>query len=103
MTTYFDHDPELPAGFQDADILQAAYEAESRAAAASRARGICNHGCRLSHRAPAFYSAEDIAEDLKGGHFGNRGGWQGAQNEIPASRDLCLDCGELVEPFDFDR
>lgn len=103
MTTYFDHDPELPAGFQDADILQAQYEAESRAAAADRAAGICNHGMRLGRRIPAFYSAEEIAEDLAQGHFANRGGFTGTQDEIPEGHSLCLECGEIVPARILDR
>ncbi len=95
---YDTYDPEIPAGYQDADILQAQYEAESRAAAARRKRGICGHDSRLGGGVN-FYSADDIAGMLAVGHFGNRGGFDGAQTDIPSGKDLCTECGELVEAW----
>jgi hypothetical protein len=79
----------------DADIEMAGYEAEARAASARRKRGICDHGARLGG-GRSFYSADDIAEMLTKARFGNRGGYTGAQADIPAGRDLCTDCGTLV-------
>jgi hypothetical protein len=38
------HDPELPAGCQDADLLQADLEAAGRHIARLQAQGICTHG-----------------------------------------------------------
>ena len=40
----FGYDPEVPAGYQDADIEMAQYEAEGARYAALRRRGICTHG-----------------------------------------------------------
>lgn len=39
----FGYDPEAPAGYQDADLLQAQYEAESAEIANLRRRGFCTH------------------------------------------------------------
>lgn len=38
------YDPEVPAGYQDADLEQAAYEAQAQAIADARRQGICVHG-----------------------------------------------------------
>lgn len=38
------HDPELPAGCQDADIEQAEFGALGRRVTALRRKGICTHG-----------------------------------------------------------
>lgn len=91
----YDHDPELPAGYQDADIEQAGFEAEGRRLAALRRRGICTHGPGLGHRSPSFYSAEQVAAMLAQGRFGNRAGFVGEQSDIGAGRVLCTDCGEV--------
>lgn len=42
--TGFGFDPEVPAGYQDADIEQAELEAQAAEIAADRARGVCRHG-----------------------------------------------------------
>lgn len=39
----FDHDPELPAGFQDADFQTRALQDSARQADAARRRGQCPH------------------------------------------------------------
>lgn len=86
----------------DADLLQAQYEAESAEAAAQRARGICGHSSsRLGRKVPAVYSAEDVAAMLAAGPFKNREGFAGSQADIPAGRDLCTECGALVEEWVF--
>lgn len=91
------HDPEVPAGYQDADIEQAAFEAEGRRLAALRARGVCSHGHRMGGGI-AVYSAEDIARSRARGKFPDRPTADGVtgQASIPAGQDLCLDCGSLV-------
>lgn len=87
----FDYDPELPAGYQDADILQAQYEEEGRALAADRKRGICHHGWLLG--AGHSYSRDEIDRMRRKGDFPNRP----TQGYYPADRDaLCLDCGSIV-------
>lgn len=87
----------------DADMQMAQYEAESRAAGARRKRGICDHGAQLGG-GKDFYDADDIAAMLAKGHFANRGGFTGAQTDIPAGKALCTECGELIndewEPHD---
>jgi hypothetical protein len=54
----FGYDPEVPAGFQEADLLQADYEAQSREHAALRrraeAKGICLHGDGVQSYTPEF-------------------------------------------------
>jgi hypothetical protein len=80
----------------DADLLQAQYEAESRASAARAARGICDHHGGLGGGA-SYYSAQDIAEMLSKARHGNRGGWTGSQADIPAGKMLCTDCGTLTD------
>jgi len=90
------YDEELPAGFQEADFEQAAFEAESRYITALHARGVCTHGSRLGRKVPSFYDATAVAEMLHNGRFGNREGFSGEQAEIPAGKDLCTDCGALV-------
>ena len=44
--------------------LRALAEAESRRAAARRARGICSHSSGLGHKSPSFYDADDVAAML---------------------------------------
>lgn len=80
----------------DADLLQAQYEAESRALSARRAKGICDHGGGLGHKSPSFYSAEDIAASLATARFGNRGGFTGEQSDIGEGNFLCYDCGTII-------
>lgn len=92
------YDPEVPAGYQDADIEQSAFEAEGRRIAALHRKGICTHGCRLGRRVPACYSAEHILALRRGGKFPNRptDPRVSDQASIPDGLDLCTDCGELV-------
>lgn len=70
------YDPEVPAGYQDADIEQARYEAESARAAADRAAGVCHHG------ALAEYSAAPSYPEQEGLVYGQA---------------RCMDCGAVVE------
>ena len=98
----FYHDPEVPAGFQDADIEMAEFEAEGRRIAALHRKGICTHGAGLGHKAPAFYDADDIAAMLAKAQFGNREGFAGGQAEIGEGKVLCTDCG-LVRDDPFGR
>ena len=95
------YDPELPAGYQEADLLQAQYEAESRQFARDRRAGICHHNARLGRKVPAFYEAADVADMLRNGHFRNRAGYVGSQSDIPVGKDLCTECGALVEAWVF--
>ena len=81
----------------DADIEQAQFEAEGRASAARARRGICDHHSGLGHKAPSFYSAEDIAAMLATARFGNRGGFTGEQSEIGEGLMLCTDCGTVID------
>lgn len=80
----FDHDPELPAGYQDADLEMAELEAAGARSAALRARGICDHGWRQGAR-----GANDpaTAHDLEG---------KRVDAVIPDGHDLCLHCGRTV-------
>jgi len=41
-------DPELPGGYQDADLQQSALERAGARSAALRRRGICDHGWLLA-------------------------------------------------------
>ena len=79
----------------DADLEMAQFAAQARESANRRRRGICDHNSRLGGGVD-YYSADDIAGMLARGHFPNRGGFDGAQTDIPAGKDLCTDCGELV-------
>ena len=92
------YDPEVPAGYQEADLLQAQYEAESRQYRRDIANGICHHSSQLGRRVPAYYTAEDIAEMRRNGHFPDRptDPRVGDQSTIPDGLALCQDCGELV-------
>jgi hypothetical protein len=92
---YYDEE----AVYQDADILQAQYEAEGRALDRDRAKGICHHGSRLGRKVPAFYDADDVHAMLLKGHFKNREGFDGSQSDIPEGKDLCTECGALVEEW----
>jgi hypothetical protein len=92
----FNYDPEVPAGFQDADIEQAHYEAEARESARLRREGICTHGSGLCRG--HIYSNEQILRMREDhGDFPDR-----PTNLDPLSEGkmLCLDCGQHVEdPF----
>lgn len=101
MTT-FGYDPE--AVYQDADIEQAAFEAEGARLAALRRQGICSHGWRLGgNPAPEFdASRAEIERDRQRGDFPDRPTDPAVthQRAIPAGQDLCLDCGQLVPSWD---
>jgi hypothetical protein len=100
MFDSFSYDPEVPAGCQDADLLQAQYEAESARAAADRKRGICHHSWQLGRGdGSCNYSAEEIAADRAKGSFPDRPTDAAVtdQASIPEGLCLCLDCGQLVE------
>jgi hypothetical protein len=90
----FDDDPGV---YNDADILQAQYEAESAAAAADVRRGICHHGWTLGGGRD-FYSADDIAAMRLKGHFPDRPTDPRVtdQRSIPEGLELCTDCGALI-------
>jgi hypothetical protein len=94
----YDYDPEVPAGYQDADIEQAEFEAAGRRLAALRRRGICTHGWRLGRRVPACYTAADIEQMRRQGNFPERptDPRVSDQASIPEGLDLCTHCGELV-------
>jgi hypothetical protein len=38
---------------------------------------------------------------LRNGHFRNRAGYVGSQSDIPVGKDLCTECGALVEAWGF--
>lgn len=44
MRNISNYDPELPAGFQDADFEMRSLQAQARRDAALRKKGICTHG-----------------------------------------------------------
>lgn len=79
----------------DADTEMAGFMAEAAESRALRKRGICTHGSGLGGGVD-FYSAEDIVAMLARGNFGNRGGFVGAQTDIPAGKTLCTECGDLI-------
>ena len=76
----FDFDPEVPAGYQDADIEMAELEAAARYHSAERAAGRCTHPW-----------VQGLAAD---------GTWKG-DGPAPAEGDvLCLHCNQIVpDPF----
>ena len=75
-----DHDPEVPAGFQDADLEQAELEARAREVATLRRRGICSHGW-----------VHGLASS---------GEWLGEGPAPAPGHVLCLECGEhVLDPF----
>lgn len=93
-----DYDPEVPAGYQEADLLQAHYEEEGRRIAALNRRGVCNHGWMLG-RGNVNRSRGDIENDRQRGKFPLRLTDPSirCQNDIPVGKVLCLDCGVLVD------
>jgi hypothetical protein len=93
-----DWDPELPAGYQDADIEQAALEQEGRRLTALHKRGICTHGWCLG-KGTVNRSRPDIEADRRGGTFPDRPTDPSIQeqSDIPDLKLLCLDCGQLVD------
>ena len=65
------HDPELPGGYQDADLQQGAMARAGNLTAALRRRGICDHGwlmapdgepARCLHCGAVFADAEAAYE-----------------------------------------
>jgi hypothetical protein len=90
----FDYDPEVPAGYQDADILQRQYEEEGRALAADKRRGICHHGWLLG-AGHSHTDEEVLAERERAGDFPQRNR-NSHLHELQAGEALCLDCGEIV-------
>ena len=91
----FGYDPEVPAGFQDADILQAQYERESAEARRDRERGICNHSWGQGWREPDCghppLTEAEVAESRKRGDFPDR-----PTERLPRKGEvLCLDCGVI--------
>lgn len=93
----FDHDPELPAGYQDADLEMAAHWRAGRRLAALRRLGVCTHGWMLGP-GNVNRSRAEIEHDRARGSFPERPTEAaiGCQSDIPAGRVLCLDCGRLI-------
>ena len=93
------YDEEIPAGYQEADLLQAEYERESNQIWAERKRGICHHGWQLGPKIPAYYTAEMIATERLKGDFPSRATDPSItdQASIPNGQCLCLDCGQLIK------
>lgn len=102
----YEHDPDVPAGFQEADILQAQYEAEGRRLAELHRRGVCTHGWMLG-RGNIDRSRDDIdAEHRRAGRFPDRplDPRVTCQSAIPQGQCVCLDCGELIpDPLEAHR
>jgi len=97
----YDHDPEVPAGFQEADFLQAQYEEEGRRIAALTRQGVCTHGWLLGP-GNGGYTAADIARMRAAGKFPDRPTDDRVtdQASIPTGSILCTDCGALIDdPF----
>lgn len=69
----FYHDPELPAGYQDADFEMAELEDAARQASAMRRAGKCTHGW-----------SQGLAAD---------GTWRGDGPAPAPGQALCLHCG----------
>lgn len=90
----FDYDPEVPAGYQDADLEQCELEAQSNAARLLRKRGVCSHGWQQGMPASGQWPERDrIAQDRSRGHFPDRP----TNYDVPADGyALCLDCGQHV-------
>lgn len=80
----FDHDPELPAGYQDADIEMAELEEAARYHAAMRRAGRCTHGW-----------CQGLAAD---------GTWRGEGPAPAPGHVLCFHCNQHVpDPFGTER
>lgn len=79
--SYFGHDPEVPAGFQDADIEQAQFERAGARLRVLKRRGICAHGwvCGLGADGKPHYPE---AEGLTGAEV------------------RCRDCGKVFADDD---
>lgn len=74
--SYFDYDPEVPAGFQEADFEMAALEEAAARSAALRRRGICDHGwCQ---------------------GLGRDGQWHGEGEAPPPGHVYCFHCKQVV-------
>jgi len=59
VSDYFSYDEELPAGFQEADLLMAQYEQEAREMSALRRKGQCLHQSSLGYVSPAVYPEQE--------------------------------------------
>lgn len=99
MPDYFGWDEEVPAGYQDADLEQAAFEEEGRRLAALHKRGICTHGWQLGGSAVVNRTRAEIEEDRQRGQFPDRptDASLSCQNDISKGKCLCLDCGIIVD------
>jgi hypothetical protein len=75
------HDPELPAGYQSADIEQAELERQGRRSAELRRRGVCTHGSRQA----VDSCAGSITADA----------WS-------AMRSRCCECGRVATNGELD-
>lgn len=95
---YNTYDPEVPAGYQDADLLQAQYEEESREAARLHRQGICTHGWMQGVASDGTWPSEAALDALRAkGKFPGRG----TDYAKPATgMVLCLECGShIVDPL----
>lgn len=88
-----DYDPEVPAGYQEADILQSQYEAESRQYREDVKRGICHHSWMLG--GGHAYSDEQVLDMREKGDFPERNR-NSHLHDLQPGEMLCLDCGAIV-------
>ena len=69
--TYYDYDPELPGGFQDADLEMSALTESANHEANLKRRGICAHGAARTYELAVvcadcgkhFASWQELAEE----------------------------------------
>lgn len=61
MAGMYDYDEELPAGYQEADLLQRQYEQESREFSKMQAAGFCMHNSwvGLPSDGPSIYPEQE--------------------------------------------
>jgi hypothetical protein len=76
MSYGFGRDPELPAGFQDADFEMRDLENRAREVQRLEKLGHCQHGSQVGHVSPAVYYL---------------------QEHITAGQHICWDCGAIFE------
>lgn len=102
----FDYDPEVPAGFQEADFEMAALEEKAARSRALAREGICAHG---------WWQGKGNVNMTRGG----LAQWRANANvrfpdreidpafidtdSMPAGRAVCLHCGQLVPDPDPQR